>query len=252
VAVIPTAEAAGPDLLPLTVTNESGRTDPVHLYVLGVSDGRLGYVTEAGGFTPWTGGAHPPVPAPDVSVAGPAAGASKTIPIPKGLSGRMYMSFADKLDFRLTPDVLVQPAPWAAGDGNADILFDWSEFTYNDAGVFLISSQVDMFAVPHAVSVTGSDGQTRETGRLNRAAGRRSSTASGPTRCSVGWCRPATTVRCSACSPRARVRTGATSRPTSWTGSSPPPGPRTPPPTWWSGRSWTGPTRCSAGVPPVT
>jgi hypothetical protein len=78
----------------------------------------------------------------------------------------MYMSFGDKLDFRLTPDGLVQPAPWASGDGNAGILFDWSEFTYNDAGVFLNSSQVDMFAVPHAVSVTGSDGQTQETGRL--------------------------------------------------------------------------------------
>jgi hypothetical protein len=142
VATVPNAFAAGPDLLPLTVTNDSGRAEPVHLYVLGESGGRLGYVTEAGAFTPWTGGANPPVPAPDVSIAGPANGASKTIRIPKGLSGRMYMSFADKLDFKLSEGGLVQPAPWAPGDANENFLFDWSEFTYNDAGVFLNSSQV--------------------------------------------------------------------------------------------------------------
>ncbi len=168
VAVVPTANAAaGPDLLPLTITNDSGRSEPVHLYVLGESGGRLGYVTEAGAFTPWTGGANPPAPAPDVSIAGPANGASKTISVPKGLSGRMYMSFGDKLDFKISQDGgLVQPAPWAAGDASRNVLFDWSEFTYNDAGVWLNSSQVDMFAVPHAVSVTGSDGQTRTTGQL--------------------------------------------------------------------------------------
>ncbi|MEV4702380.1 glycoside hydrolase family 64 protein [Actinoplanes sp. NPDC049316] len=168
IAVIPTAQAAtGPDVLPLTVTNDSGRSEAVHLYVLGESGGKLGYVTEAGTFTPWTGGANPPVPAPDVSIAGPANGASKTIGVPRGLSGRMYMSFGDKLDFKLSQDGgLVQPAPWAAGDANSDILFDWSEFTFNDAGVFLNSSQVDMFAVPHEVSVTGSDSRTQATGEL--------------------------------------------------------------------------------------
>ncbi|WP_249997492.1 beta-1,3-glucanase family protein [Actinoplanes sp. M2I2] len=167
VAVVPAADAAGPDLLPLTVTNDSGRGEAVHLYVLGESGGRLGYVTEAGTFTPWPAGGNPPVVAPDVAIDGPGNGAAKTIQVPKGLSGRMYMAFGDKLDFRLAQDGgLVQPAPWAAGDPNSDILFDWSEFTYNDSGVFLNSSQVDMFAVPHKVSVTGSDGRTLETGEL--------------------------------------------------------------------------------------
>ncbi|MFI5930922.1 beta-1,3-glucanase family protein [Actinoplanes sp. NPDC051494] len=168
VAVIPTAQAAtGPDLLPLTVTNDSGRTEAVHLYVLGESGGKLGYVDADGVFTPWTGGANPPAPAPDVSIDGPANGASTTIEVPRGISGRMYMSFGDKLDFKLSQDGgLVQPAPWAAGDANSDILFDWSEFTYNDSGIWLNSSQVDMFAVPHKVGVTGSDGTTAETGEL--------------------------------------------------------------------------------------
>ncbi|WP_067504016.1 beta-1,3-glucanase family protein [Actinoplanes sp. TFC3] len=168
VAVIPDASAATlPDLLPLTVTNNSGRGEAVHLYVLGETNGKLGYVNEAGAFTAWSGGANPPVPAPDVSIDGPANGASKTIEVPRGLSGRMYMAFGDKLDFKIAENNgLVQPAPWAAGDANSNILFDWSEFTYNDSGVFLNSSQVDMFGVPHKVSTTGGDGQTLTTGEL--------------------------------------------------------------------------------------
>jgi hypothetical protein len=112
-----------------------------------------------------------PVPAPDVSIAGPGNGASTTIKVPKGLSGRLYMSFGHKLDFRITGDGLVQPAPWAGGDPNHDILFDWSEFTLDGSGLWLNSSQVDMFAVPHIVSVTGGSGTTSRTGEV-KAGGR--------------------------------------------------------------------------------
>jgi hypothetical protein len=161
-----TAQAVGPALLPVTVTNSTGRGDAVHLYVIGVqlSSGRLGYVNRAGAFTAWNGGAIPPVAAPDVSIPGAGNGGSSTITFPRGFSGRVYFSLGEKLKFFLTPDGLVQPAPWAAGDTNANILFDWSEFTYNDAGLWLNSSQVDMFAIPHAVTVTGSAGGTRRTG----------------------------------------------------------------------------------------
>lgn len=155
------------DLLPLTVTNNSGRTEPVYLYVLGQDlrpGGKLGYVTEAGTFTGWPGGQAAPAPAPDVAIAGPANGSSKTIRLPRQLSGRMYFAFGEKLDFRLSGGGLVQPAPWAAGDPNKDTLFDWSEFTFNDGGLWLNSSQVDQFAVPHVVSVTAPDGRTDKTG----------------------------------------------------------------------------------------
>lgn len=168
-APVPAAQAVGPDLLPLTVTNNSGRSEAVHLYVLGTDirpGGRLGHVNQAGAFTPWPAGANPPVPAPDVSIPGPPPGGSVTLRVPRFISGRVYMSFGDKLKFFLTPDGLVQPAPWATGDPNHGVLFDWSEFTYNDAGLWLNSSQVDMFAVPHAVTVTGASGVTKKTGEL--------------------------------------------------------------------------------------
>ncbi|OLR91818.1 glycoside hydrolase family 64 protein [Actinokineospora bangkokensis] len=162
------AAAVGPALLPLSITNSTGRADAVHLYVLGtnLSTGRLGYVNAAGTFTAWPAGGNPPTPAPDVSIPGPAGGASKTIQVPRGISGRVYFSMGQKLNFYLTPDGLVQPAPWAAGDSNRDILFDWSEFTYNDAGLWLNSSQVDMFAIPHTVSVTPGSGAVKSTGTV--------------------------------------------------------------------------------------
>jgi glycosyl hydrolase family 64 (putative beta-1,3-glucanase)/cellulose binding protein with CBM2 domain len=159
--------------LPVTITNNTGRGEAVYLYVLGVnlSTGRLGYVNSGGTFTAWTGGQPVPVPAPDVAIAGPGNGSSTTIRVPKGLSGRLYMSFGKKLDFRLSTDGLVQPAPWAGGDPNRDILFDWSGFTLNDSGLWLNSSQVDMFAVPHVVTVQGGNGAISKTGEV-KAGGR--------------------------------------------------------------------------------
>jgi hypothetical protein len=160
------AQAIGPAVLPVTVTNSTGRGEATYLYVIGVqlSSGRLGYVNQGGTFTAWSGGQIPPSPAPDVSIPGPGNGGSATINFPRGFSGRVYFSFGEKIKFFLTPDGLVQPAPWAGGDTNRDILFDWSEFTYNDAGLWLNSSQVDMFAIPHGVTVTGANGVTKRTG----------------------------------------------------------------------------------------
>ncbi|WP_309133792.1 beta-1,3-glucanase family protein [Cellulomonas sp.] len=162
------AAAVGPDRLPITIGNQSGRGEQVFVHVLGtdLATGRLGWVDAGGTFRPWPAGSNPPSPAPDSAIAGPANGGSVTVQVPRGFSGRIYFSFGQRLPFSLTPGGLVQPAPWAAGDPTRDILFDWSELTYNDAGLWLNSSQVDMFAVPHSVSVTGASGQTRTTGRL--------------------------------------------------------------------------------------
>jgi len=163
---LPRADAAR-SVLPLTVTNNSGRSG-VHVYLLGVdlASNRLGYVDASGTFHAWSlpGPGGGPVAAPDIAIPGPADGASTTLRIPTGISGRVYFSYGSKLSFDLVSGGLVQPAPWNPADPNATILFDWSEFTYSSSGLWINSSQVDQFAAPHLVSATGSDGVTHSTG----------------------------------------------------------------------------------------
>jgi hypothetical protein len=161
------AGAAVPDTIALTVTNNSGRGDPVYLYDLGtqLSTGQQGWADANGTFHAWPAGGNPPTPAPDAAIPGPAAGQSKTIRIPK-FSGRIYFSYGQKLVFKLATGGLVQPAVQNPSDPNRDILFNWSEYTLGDAGLWLNSTQVDMFSVPYAVGVKRADGSVSTTGHL--------------------------------------------------------------------------------------
>ncbi|CCK32739.1 Glucan endo-1,3-beta-glucosidase [Streptomyces davaonensis JCM 4913] len=161
------ARAAVPATIPLTIKNSSGRGEPVYVYNIGTSltTGQQGWADANGTFHAWPAGGNPPTPAPDASIAGPAAGQSLTIRMPK-FSGRIYFSYGRKLDFRLTTGGLVQPAVQNPSDPNRNILFNWSEYTLNDGGLWLNSTQVDMFSAPYAVGVRRGDGTTISTGRL--------------------------------------------------------------------------------------
>ncbi|MFI5794898.1 glycoside hydrolase family 64 protein [Streptomyces sp. NPDC051677] len=167
----PPAAAAVPDTVPLKITNNSGRGDALYVYNLGtlLTSGQQGWADANGAFHAWPAGGAPPTPAPDASIAGPAAGQSATIRIPK-FSGRIYFSYGRRLDFRLATGGLVQPAVQNPSDPNRDILFNWSEYTLNDSGLWLNSTQVDMFSAPYAVGVQRADGSTVSTGHL-RAGG---------------------------------------------------------------------------------
>ncbi|MEU6374905.1 glycoside hydrolase family 64 protein [Streptomyces sp. NPDC046909] len=161
------ASGAVPATIPLQLTNNSGRGDAVYVYNLGtdLATGQQGWADANGTFHAWPAGGNPPTPAPDAAIAGPAAGQSTTIRIPK-FSGRIYFSYGRKLDFRLTTGGLVQPAVQNPSDPNRDILFNWSEYTLNDSGLWLNSTQVDMFSAPYAVGVQRADGSTAGTGHL--------------------------------------------------------------------------------------
>ncbi|WP_250402072.1 glycoside hydrolase family 64 protein [Streptomyces cellostaticus] len=161
------AGAAVPDTIPLKITNNSGRSEPVYVYDLGtqLSSGRQGWADEGGAFHAWPAGGDPPTPAPDAAIAGPAPGQSRTIRIPR-FSGRIYFSYGRKLDFRLTTGGLVQPAVQNPSDPNRNILFNWSEYTLNDSGLWLNSTQVDMFSAPYTDGVQRADGGVSTTGRL--------------------------------------------------------------------------------------
>ena len=161
------AEAAVPTTIPLEIKNTSGRSDQVYIYNIGtlLSTGQQGWADANGTFHAWPAGGNPPTPAPDASIAGPANGQTKTIRMPK-FSGRVYFSYGQKLVFKLTTGGLVQPAVQNPSDPNVNILFNWTEYTLNDAGLWINSTQVDMFSAPYAVGVKNTAGATKNTGHL--------------------------------------------------------------------------------------
>ncbi|MGA5504501.1 glycoside hydrolase family 64 protein [Streptomyces umbrinus] len=163
----PRAEAAVPTTIPLEIKNTSGRGDQVYIYNIGtlLSTGQQGWADANGTFHAWPAGGNPPTPAPDASIAGPANGQTKTIRMPK-FSGRVYFSYGQKLVFKLTTGGLVQPAVQNPSDPNVNILFNWTEYTLNDAGLWINSTQVDMFSAPYAVGVKNTAGATKNTGHL--------------------------------------------------------------------------------------
>ncbi len=167
VAITASPASAVPATIPLTITNNSGRSGPIYLYNLGtlLATGQQGWADAGGNFHAWPGGSVPPIPAPDASIPGPAAGQSITIRMPK-FSGRVYFSYGQKLVFKLATGGLVQPAIQNPSDPNVNILFNWSEYTLNDSGLWINSTQVDMFSAPYAVGVRPASGATRNTGHL--------------------------------------------------------------------------------------
>ncbi|WP_407700048.1 glycoside hydrolase family 64 protein [Streptomyces liliifuscus] len=163
----PRAEAAVPTTIPLDFKNNSGRGDQIYIYNIGtlLSTGQQGWADANGTFHAWPAGGNPPTPAPDASIAGPANGQTKTIRMPK-FSGRVYFSYGQKLVFKLTTGGLVQPAVQNPTDPNANILFNWTEYTLNDSGLWINSTQVDMFSAPYAVGVKNTAGTVKNTGHL--------------------------------------------------------------------------------------
>ncbi|MEV6012759.1 glycoside hydrolase family 64 protein [Streptomyces sp. NPDC051976] len=161
------ASGAVPTTIPLTFTNHSGRAGQVYIYDLGtqLSTGQQGWADANGTFHPWPAGGNPPTPAPDASIAGPADGKTLTLRLPQ-FSGRLYFSYGKKLVFKLATGGLVQPAVQNPSDPNRNTLFNWSEYTLNGSGLWINSTQVDMFSAPYAVGVKRADGSTQSTGHL--------------------------------------------------------------------------------------
>ncbi|MCL7429369.1 beta-1,3-glucanase family protein [Streptomyces sp. YS415] len=161
------AEDTVPDTLPLMFKNNSQRGEQLYIYVLGTSlaTGRQGWADAQGHFHEWPAGGAEPTAAPDASIPGPAHGQALTLNLPK-LSGRVYFSYGRKLQFGVTSGGLVQPAPQNPDDPNRETLFNWAEYTLNDSGLWINSTQVDMFSAPYAVGLKRADGTILKTGRL--------------------------------------------------------------------------------------
>lgn len=150
-----------------TVTNNSGKSEPMHLAAVGtVGQGSVieGYLDRSGTLHPWGQNSTPtPIDAPDATMIILKNGESTTFTMPYWFSGRVYYSFGEPMPFKYVGTVdgrtgTVQPVPWNATDPSATVDYDMAEMTYSQYGLYLNSSQVDMVAFPAVVSGTGAEG----------------------------------------------------------------------------------------------
>jgi|EP00670_Eutreptiella_braarudii_P013741 hypothetical protein len=85
---------------------------------------------------------------------------SKTLRLPKMDSGRIFVSVHSPMYIQINVDVnghigFTGPNMMNPTDPNLDVYFDWYEFTYNNLGLWINTTQVDQFCIPMTVECIG-------------------------------------------------------------------------------------------------
>ncbi|GAA5163076.1 glycoside hydrolase family 64 protein [Amycolatopsis dongchuanensis] len=165
------AQAAGATL-PMTVVNHTYRfaNSQIFCYIVGtdLTSGKQVFVRPDGSVKQVSPSDNGSDGFADLSIPLAADGDTR-LSIPADMSGRVYFSLGDKLRFKVVTDgagnaALQYPAGWVESDPSYRVLHDFVEFTHNSAGMFCNTTMVDMFAVPLAITLTGTSTQT--TGHL--------------------------------------------------------------------------------------
>ncbi|MCJ1327469.1 hypothetical protein MMC10_004138 [Thelotrema lepadinum] len=90
-------------------------------------------------------------------------GSSRTISIPHIAGGRIYFSIGKPLVLLLNPGpALVEPSPTNPSDPNYHTPWGFCEFTFNSAQLFANISYVDFVALPIALSIATTAGETKK------------------------------------------------------------------------------------------
>jgi len=81
------------------------------------------------------------------------------IEVPLIISGRAYISLGSQIYLKISNDNnIVQPNTANSSDPNADVYFDWLEFTIDNSGFHGNTTQVDQFGFPIVMELITSDG----------------------------------------------------------------------------------------------
>ena len=159
------AEAATSSTLSVKLENTTSATT-IYAYVTGlaVDDGNALVLLESDGSTLY----YPSSPSADGTALSAdcaiklAAGASKTITIPRIAGGRVWFSYGSKLTFLLNPGpALVEPSVTNSSDPNIDIRWDFCEFTFNSSQLYANISYVDFVSIPIKMVLTDTAGATQ-------------------------------------------------------------------------------------------
>jgi hypothetical protein len=98
---------------------------------------------------------------------GPSGGAPVTVTVPHLAGARLWFSIGTPLTFLLNPGpALVEPSVTNSSDPNISLQWDFAEFTYNAAQLFVNISMVDFTSIPIGLSLTDSAGATQTVGGL--------------------------------------------------------------------------------------
>jgi hypothetical protein len=175
-AMRPRSARAAAAPLPLVVANHTGQYDnaSIWVYIVGNDGQRQVRVAPDGQLLPVSLDDNGADGFTDYAIPLAASG-DTTIPLPY-LSGRIYVALGDKLKFKAVTDgngnaALAYPAAWVETDPNYPVLHDCAEFTYRADGMYCNTTMVDMFSVPLAIRLTGSNDQTTGTLRDGARAG---------------------------------------------------------------------------------
>ncbi len=143
-------------------------TDTVYAYIIGLSPTNMRWtlVTADGQSTyqpPTPGADHTPL-AEDCSIAlGPMGSAGKAIKIPRLISGRIFFSYDDKMQFFMDSNGgFVMPSEKNINDPNIDKQWTFAEFTLNNVELYGNISFVDVLSIPVAFELETSDGSGKQ------------------------------------------------------------------------------------------
>ena len=157
--------------LPLTVVNHTYRyaNGQIWFYIVGtdLTTGKQAFVAPDGSLQQVALSDNGPSGYADLSIP-LAADGDTSLDIPANMSGRVYVSIVDKLQFKVVADgagnaALQYPAGWVSSDPSFNVLHDWIEFTHNGAGMFCNTTMVDQFSVPLQILMSGSSNQATGT-----------------------------------------------------------------------------------------
>lgn len=91
-----------------------------------------------------------------------ASGTTTTVTIPHLAGARLWFSRGATLSFYLNPGpALVEPSSSNPSDANYNIYWDFCEFTWNSAELFVNISMVDFFCLPIALALENTSGTTQ-------------------------------------------------------------------------------------------
>jgi hypothetical protein len=165
-APVATPDTGGglPTALTTTLVNNSN-TDTVYVYIIGLDfngDGRWTLVTSDGQGTykpPNPPQNYTPLPVDCAIPLNPSGAPGKEIVIPRLASGRIFISYDEKLElFTDMNGGFVMPSQVNVNDANIDTQYTFCEFTLNNSELYANISFVDILSIPVAFKLEVSNG----------------------------------------------------------------------------------------------